>query len=685
MSHSLLETALHYASARGWHVFPLLPGDKAPAGHLVSRGHLDATTDPATIRQWWGILPHANIGISLEPSGLVALDVDTNGGKPGLESLSVIAHELPDTLSATTGRGGFHVVYSRPPGIEPKRRIGFKPGLDLLGKGYIVAAPSTLSSGGGYRWNNELPIVELPPVLVREFEDQKTLVASLGDSGNGGALSTIVEGGRNDALFRLGCALRDQGIGERALIYALAAENQERFKPPLDDNEVLLVASSVMVRVAPSRDVAANEIFSAAMEVESTQQAIENAAPGLAVLLSDLALRPKPPIRTYSTGMPHLDALIGGGFSTRQLCIVSAPPADGKSAFVVDRALVIEKEIPVLHISTELESDEMLARYGANLIGCPWTAIVRGSVSAEMVSQRVEGKRVRVIGCEVLPRDGQEALRAIAIEIQGMIAEYGVPPLVIVDYLQDLARGAKEQDVKTRVGDIATTLRALAQHFDCAMVVVSSVSRSYYGAAKQAAMRQSTDPRVYLAAAKESGDVDYAAATVLFLDVDVADDKGTRPARIAVAKARHGNPAFAGARFDGAPGRWVAAPEALVEMKMESRSTKQADETNSADDVAMVEAVTRAFGQGKAYSKTEWAETIKPLPEKRTAAAIGRLVLAGRLEIQDGSYIDRHKTIRAKQVIGVPKNAPPLTKSPSEGKTPTLSEIMAQSGEKESP
>ena len=52
-------SALVYAQAFGWAVFPLVPGDKLP---LISRdrggrGFLDATTDPDVIGQWWSECP----------------------------------------------------------------------------------------------------------------------------------------------------------------------------------------------------------------------------------------------------------------------------------------------------------------------------------------------------------------------------------------------------------------------------------------------------------------------------------------------------------------------------------------------------------------------------------------------------------------------------------------------------
>lgn len=160
-----LDAALSYA-LRGWHVFPIEPGGKAPIARLTPRGHLDATADHETIRSWWSAEPEANVAISLEPSGLVALDVDVKNDAGGMESLAAIDTDLTPTLTARTGSGGIHAIYTRTPDARAGRRIRWRPGLDLLGKGYIVAAPSVHASGGHYEWLNDATPAPLPPLLI---------------------------------------------------------------------------------------------------------------------------------------------------------------------------------------------------------------------------------------------------------------------------------------------------------------------------------------------------------------------------------------------------------------------------------------------------------------------------------------------------------------------------------------
>src|ERR1039458_2652020 len=78
----MLEAALAYAS-RGWPVLPCEPRGKRPLGRFVAHGLTEATTDPATIEEWWRAEPEANIGLR---TGVAfdALDVDSDEGMAAL-------------------------------------------------------------------------------------------------------------------------------------------------------------------------------------------------------------------------------------------------------------------------------------------------------------------------------------------------------------------------------------------------------------------------------------------------------------------------------------------------------------------------------------------------------------------------------------------------------------------------
>lgn len=376
--------------------------------------------------------------------------------------------------------------------------------------------------------------------------------------------------------------------------------------------------------IAPDPDFA--EAMTRAVSASSTRAT--SVSQRLGVLVSEVALAPGPPVRRYATGMPELDQLIGGGITTRQLAVMMAPPGDGKSALAVSIASHVQHSIPVLYASTELETAEVTARIAAPIIGCAWRDIVDGHVPREKVASAVAGLRIWVVGSEMLPM-GEAALKALSDEVEAMTEEYGVAPLLCLDYLQDLARGTDERGVRAKIGDLAMKLRVMSQHLDCAVLVVSSVSRTYYGVAKADSMRKADDPAVYLAAAKESGDVDYAAAVVMFLDV-LQREQGAdhRVARIAIAKSRHGETGFVGARFYGATGRWTSGPDDMLGAT-ERRKATEISARDREDDEKVFAAVVALAGEQQWRTPNGWRAMVPDVPEKRLNASIARLTASG--------------------------------------------------------
>lgn len=571
--------ALEYVQ-RGWFVHPLVPGGKEPA---TANGHKDATNNPAQVDAWWNANPNYNVGIAVAPSGLVVLDVDTSqkkdgSWKKGRESLAKIDAELTPTPYAITGRGGMHIVYARPPDVPAQRVIGLfekESGLDLIGEGYIVAAPSYLAeSGQNYRWAQNVPIVPLPPILQNVAKAPRTIdkVQTIG--------TPIAEGGRNNAMFRLGCALRDTGISAESLARALDAENQQRFTPPLADEELALIVQSVLNRVQPRRDVAADAIVA-----EEVQQIF--APPSRSDWLANVALQPQPPVLFYATGFPELDRLLNGGFATRQLIGIIGPPSAGKSALVGHWLLELQKQRPVLHCSLELMRHELFVRYAAHRMQFPWVEGVKGRIDQKAMATAVSDIRIRLFGAE--DAEDVDPLTAIFAEAVKIQQECGIAPIIAIDYIQLMARGVTAE-VRQAVGALTRRCRKMAQQLDTVVIGVFTTQRTTYGNKKgEEAMRAAGDPTAYLSAAKESGDIEYDCATLMYLDVDKLAEGATKPARIAVTRVRVGEVGFVGVRAKLDTGTFWEDGGALKDFAAEDRALRvEADQLTRAREAVLL-------------------------------------------------------------------------------------------------
>jgi hypothetical protein len=244
-------------TAFGFHLFPVARGGKVPAipGSRGGRGHLDATIDQSQIDRWLEDYPEANAGIACGPSGLVVLDIDPrNGGRESFEELlRAYGDGWLNTPTSGTPAGGFHVYLGAGP-LSLRSTGSSKPllpGIDVKAEnGYVVCPPSRRRDGV-YRWQpgrgpSDVPVAPAPQWLVdrldalhgrRELSAQQPL---LGDD-----LELLYEGNRNNHLASLAGTMRRRGMSAASIEAALLADNAERCRPPLPDQDVRKIAASI--------------------------------------------------------------------------------------------------------------------------------------------------------------------------------------------------------------------------------------------------------------------------------------------------------------------------------------------------------------------------------------------------------------------------------------------------------
>lgn len=219
-----------------------------------------ATHDPTVHATWVEHYPSYNLGIvlGLQPQlghvtyFVIDLDVD-DSGKDGAESLFeyMVAHQtgpLPQTLQQITGGGGRHVFLQCSGDLHIPNRVGVLPGVDVRGdRGFVVAPPSLHPSGSFYQWQEPVqPIAEAPQWLLdlvgahnrgeRSRRNDKIDTATEG--------SPLLEGERNDELFRIACSLRNRGMSRNGILGHLHDVNASRCQPPLGLDDLETIADS---------------------------------------------------------------------------------------------------------------------------------------------------------------------------------------------------------------------------------------------------------------------------------------------------------------------------------------------------------------------------------------------------------------------------------------------------------
>jgi len=225
----------------------------SPAKHpKVTKWQERATSDPQQITKWWkrNEGQSANIGIATgSASNLIVIDIDNGHERSGDDSFSALCAEhrwVPDTYVVRTGRGR-HLYF-----LCPEWNV--RGGVDLLGIGvdvraegqYVIAAGSLHASGVRYQAQAANAVLETLPDFLRSRLERSDGLAVRQRPEHAAAIhddALILEGSRNEALFRRACSLRGRGADQQQIVDELQNYNHSCC-PPLGAAELTQIARS---------------------------------------------------------------------------------------------------------------------------------------------------------------------------------------------------------------------------------------------------------------------------------------------------------------------------------------------------------------------------------------------------------------------------------------------------------
>jgi hypothetical protein len=202
-------------AALGLPTFPVVGKTPAVRGYL--RVGLSASRKLAS--KFWHL---DAFGLSVGPrNGITVLDVDTSDERVLQEALRLYG-DTP--FLVRSGRGNFQAWYRHNGEGRSIRALADFP-IDILGNGYVVAPPSTMTNGSYTIIHGELDDLSRLPTMRRY-------------PGPSGTRRLLNEGRRNNSLFR--CALRHAPHVDdvNALLDVVQTENENSCEPQLPDEEV---------------------------------------------------------------------------------------------------------------------------------------------------------------------------------------------------------------------------------------------------------------------------------------------------------------------------------------------------------------------------------------------------------------------------------------------------------------
>jgi replicative DNA helicase len=296
----------------------------------------------------------------------------------------------------------------------------------------------------------------------------------------------------------------------------------------------------------------AGELIDLGKEIQATLVAGSAATPaaaGLDRLISDIAARYRHKVETglplmgHPTGLSGLDKALNG-LEPGMIGFLLAGPGTGKTNLSNQIAChVAAAGSPVIYITYENAIDDLILKNVCRLAGVSPSMVRRGGIAPDQLAPALQTFRDRA-GRYLYYVSGTAttsvaSIRALVDQVRRQHPDAG-HPLVVVDYLQSLARstgvvgrGAGIDDIRGRVGNVSLQLRDLATETGSYVWAISSTNRQAY------ANEKSTPG---LSSAKESGDVEFDADHVLALTL--ADDAPISHThdhlQLKIVKQRHG-------------------------------------------------------------------------------------------------------------------------------------------------
>lgn len=387
---TLKAAAVSYARDFGLTITPLFPQGKIPA---TKHGFTRGSNDPEHLAYGWDIIPNLNVGAPMgQPQGgIICIDIDKDDDK-GFDGYDFLREweiengELPETVSAITGRGGLHLFY---------RANEYLPGsvngeihIDIRGDGDgVMLSPSIHPNGHRVEWENYPEEYEFAPVddHVMAFINAVRPVAFNEENARFVLPDVIPDGTRDDTIYRYGCSLRAKGHDDDEIYIKMHEANVERCKPPLSKHQVDKKYNQVLKKPKglseQFKEQCQNKTDNSGNQSQGSPDNSENACQSENGNLGNQDQNKTGNSGTINDEITHLDfsktpqlkpALIDGVMRQGGVLMLGGASKAGKTFMLIELALALSmgrewlgmecKESRVLYINLEVDAAEFTDR-----------------------------------------------------------------------------------------------------------------------------------------------------------------------------------------------------------------------------------------------------------------------------------------------------------------------------------
>lgn len=172
-----------------------------------------------------------------------------------------------------------------------------------------------------------------------------------------------------------------------------------------------------------------------------------------------------------STGFPHLDEFLDGGFFKKELIALGAQTGKGKSMIAGTLFQTISAQgFKSAYFSLELSSEVIAARLIGQEAGIKYTRILYGFLDQIEYNKKTEAKAKLCLYEDLMYfYDDLYVLAEITKEIEANQYEF-----IVIDFIQNIICG-KDNEYE-RLSFVALELQKLAKKMNCCILVLSQLS-----------------------------------------------------------------------------------------------------------------------------------------------------------------------------------------------------------------
>ncbi|MBQ6849614.1 MAG: replicative DNA helicase [Oscillospiraceae bacterium] len=272
--------------------------------------------------------------------------------------------------------------------------------------------------------------------------------------------------------------------------------------------------------------------------------------------LRKLSGKDKDKYRGIPTGFRFLDDKLGK-MGRSDLVILAARPGMGKTSFALNIATNIasQQKLPVAIFSLEMSNEQLTERILSSRAGISSNSLRTGDIQLaewDIITNAIGQIADYPIYLDDTPNVTVSDMKA-KIRRLNQNPETPNVGVIIVDYIQLMSTGKRNDNRVQEISEITRNLKIMAKELDVPIIALSQLSRS-------AEKGSGRDGRPQLSDLRDSGSIEQDADVVLFLYRDAyynkSEDADQTLAECIIAKNRHGESGTIPLSWDGAHTRF---------------------------------------------------------------------------------------------------------------------------------